>query len=551
MLAKAVHEHSVTGNVLKSSPSVVVNGPRGRVTTSINPLKRTASQALGRDRKIGSQGSMSSKSNHVDLSQPSSGKGRVEKLHTGIFWDENDFEDDEALDLDLEQPASYGRHQSVSLAPSTHPTLTDALTNSYPSLIAPSSNIIPPSSIPLPWSSSPSQHKATPPKAALLKHSARQVNEITYPSLDRLKNISLPDPVEPRKPKRRTLPWLQNKEEESNREAMNKALPQHVQDIIDRRKAKFGRESIAAAYTPLPKDKPNSPYPWNKTASAVKEEQKRLRQGHKKFVRTNEAGEDSVSNAPSTKKGSVALVFLSDEQKKVLTLVSDEKKSVFFTGSAGTGKSVLLREIIKVLREKYKREPDRVAVTASTGLAACNVGGVTLHSFGGIGLGKEAVPELVKKIKRNPKARNRWMRTKVLVVDEISMVDGELFDKLEGIARTIRNNGRPFGGIQLIITGDFFQLPPVPDSGKIAKFAFDAATWNTSIEHTIGLTYIFRQKDPGWSLSRSLRTMLTLPVFANMLNEMRLGRLSQQSINTFKSLNRSLTIKDDFEGTEL
>lgn len=77
------------------------------------------------------------------------------------------------------------------------------------------------------------------------------------------------------------------------------------------------------------------------------------------------------------------------------------------------------------------------------------------------------------------------------------MVDGDLFDKLEGIARSIRNNGRPFGGIQVVITGDFFQLPPVPDYGKIAKFAFDAATWNTSIDHTIGLTQVFRQKDPG------------------------------------------------------
>ena len=130
----------------------------------------------------------------------------------------------------------------------------------------------------------------------------------------------------------------------------------------------------------------------------------------------------------------------------------------------GTGKSVLLREIIAALRRKYVREPDRVAVTASTGLAACNIGGVTLHSFSGIGLGKEPAEDLVKKIRRNQKAKQRWMRTKVLIMDEVSMVDGDLFDKLEQIARTIRNNGRPFGGIQLVITGDFFQLPPVPVS---------------------------------------------------------------------------------------
>ena len=272
-----------------------------------------------------------------------------------------------------------------------------------------------------------------------------------------------------------------------------------------KRRIETAQGTSAPAYTPLPKDKANSPYPWNTTASAVKEEQKRLRQGHKKLVKDNGGGSER-SNVKKKRRETVAKVFLSDEQRLVLNLVAEQKRSVFFTGSAGTGKSVLLREAIKVLREKYKRESDRVAVTASTGLAACNVGGVTLHSFAGIGLGKEAVPELVKKIKRNQKAKLRWMRTKVLIIDEISMVDGDLFDKLEAIARAIRNNGRPFGGMQLVITGDFFQLPPVPDYGRVSKFSFDAATWNTSIEHTIGLTQVFRQKDPGTSIDSVDRT---------------------------------------------
>lgn len=176
-------------------------------------------------------------------------------------------------------------------------------------------------------------------------------------------------------------------------------------------------------------------------------------------------------------------------------------------------------------------------MTASTGLAACNIGGVTLHSFAGIGLGKEPAEDLVKKIRRNAKAKQRWLRTKVLIMDEVSMVDGDLFDKLEQIARTIRNNGRPFGGIQLVITGDFFQLPPVPESGRQAKFAFDAGTWTTSIEHTIGLHRVFRQKDP---------------VFANMLNEMREGRLSQDSIARFRKLERPLPeAENNIEATEL
>ena len=103
----------------------------------------------------------------------------------------------------------------------------------------------------------------------------------------------------------------------------------------------------------------------------------------------------AAAHTPANKP---AQIFLSDEQNNVLEAVVDRGKSIFFTGSAGTGKSVLMREIIKKLRQKYKREPDRVAVTASTGLAACNIEGVTLHSFAGIGLGKEPVPDLVKKV---------------------------------------------------------------------------------------------------------------------------------------------------------
>jgi ATP-dependent DNA helicase PIF1 len=121
-------------------------------------------------------------------------------------------------------------------------------------------------------------------------------------------------------------------------------------------------------------------------------------------------------------------------------------------------------------------------------------------------------------------------------VDEVSMVDGDLFDKLEEIARRIRNNGRPFGGIQLVITGDFFQLPPVPDGSREAKFAFGAASWTTCIQHTILLTNIFRQRDPE---------------FADMLNEMRLGKISPRTIEAFRRLSRPLDVKDQIDATEL
>jgi ATP-dependent DNA helicase PIF1 len=98
--------------------------------------------------------------------------------------------------------------------------------------------------------------------------------------------------------------------------------------------------------------------------------------------------------------------------------------------------------------------------SASTGIAACNVDGCTLHSFGGVGLAMGTAEELYDKVIKNKNSTNRWRRTKVLVIDEVSMTDGHLFDKIDYIARRIRNTERAFGGIQLIICGDFLQLPP-------------------------------------------------------------------------------------------
>ncbi|KAK1835218.1 PIF1-like helicase-domain-containing protein [Podospora conica] len=254
-----------------------------------------------------------------------------------------------------------------------------------------------------------------------------------------------------------------------------------------------------------PPAKTKGPSMWDQPADDIKAQKKQLKSQQKEAAASKpEATAEDMREAVkiSTSKAKVNAIALSSEQEHIKKLVVEKGQSVFFTGPAGTGKSVLMRAIIAEFKKKFVREPERLAVTASTGLAACNIGGMTLHSFAGIGLGKEDVPTLVKKIRRNPKAKGRWQKTKVLVVDEISMVDGQLFDKLSQIGRTIRNNGRPWGGIQLVITGDFFQLPPVPDhqnggNERNVKFAFDASTWNLSIDHTIGLTQVFRQRDQG------------------------------------------------------
>lgn len=406
---------------------------------------------------------------------------------TQVTFDENEFDSD--VDLEFEAPRSTVSYPKLPTKPTmsappkpvVYPALpkqpqapvafprqaspADSGYGTHPAAAAAAAAAVkspPKSSAELPWSSSPVEHFSS-------THAPSAIRKFAYDPTDE----EHAGPVQ-KSSKRRVLPW-----KERNEEA--------------KAKAKSGASDNS---TPQPKDSKKSMYPWNTTASAVKEQQKKFREENRKAIKKNE-GTDESTRAAKSKQARPARVFLSEEQQHVLDLVVEQKKSVFFTGSAGTGKSVLLREIISSLRKQYAREPDRVAVTASTGLAACNVGGVTLHSFAGIGLGKEDASELVRKIKKNQKAKHRWMRTKVLIVDEVSMVDADLFDKLETIARSLRNNGRPFGGIQLIITGDFFQLPPVPDSGRVAKFAFDASTWPTSIEHTIGLHHVFRQKDPG------------------------------------------------------
>lgn len=208
---------------------------------------------------------------------------------------------------------------------------------------------------------------------------------------------------------------------------------------------------------------------------------------------------------------------------------------MFYTGSAGTGKSVLLREIIRVLRKRYSKTPDAIAVTASTGIAACNIGGVTIHSFAGIGIGVDSAEQLTTRIRKNKKAMSRWLRTKVLIIDEVSMVDGDLFDKLAQIGSALRKDPRPFGGIQVIVTGDFFQLPPVA-KGTEPKFAFEAEYWKKTVKKTFNLTKVFRQSDPE---------------FVDMLNEMRFGRLSDQSVQKFMRLSRPLQYDDGVSATEL
>ena len=202
-------------------------------------------------------------------------------------------------------------------------------------------------------------------------------------------------------------------------------------------------------------------------------------------------------------------VDLSEEQRAVLEKVLSGE-NVFFTGGAGTGKSVLLTEIVAALKARGKR----CAVTATTGVAAINVGGETFHRFMGIGLGDQPQRELVNKM-RAPWTKQKMRDTDVLLIDEISMMHPDLFDKINFALKELRNIWRPFGGIQLVLVGDFFQLPPVTSEGAPVKYCFQAESWEECVPHKYELTRIYRQQsDPG---------------FASVLQEIRVGRCDRDA----------------------
>ena len=171
-----------------------------------------------------------------------------------------------------------------------------------------------------------------------------------------------------------------------------------------------------------------------------------------------------------------------------------KRENIFITGSGGTGKTYLLRKIANLLKEKNLN----VAITASTGVAAIQIEGTTLHSFAGLGLAEESVEVLLKRL-NNPNKKYetnyRWKITQVLIIDEISMIHPSYFKKLDIIAKSIRNCNLPFGGIQIIVFGDFFQLMPVPKANQKIDFCFQLYEWKNCIKRVIILKHIHRQND--------------------------------------------------------
>ena len=177
----------------------------------------------------------------------------------------------------------------------------------------------------------------------------------------------------------------------------------------------------------------------------------------------------------------------------------------FLTGAGGTGKSTQLRALIADLAVGH--HPRRVSITAPTGVAALNVGGMTIHRFCGMLVGPapgQSNEEYFAQLQRDPRPSikagfNRVRRCEVLVIDEISMLPGRLFEFVEFLFRRLRGRDLPFGGCQVIATGDFLQLPPVR-KGETEPYdwAFQSRAWQEAGFRTFLLTQVRRQDDPAF-----------------------------------------------------
>ncbi|KAG5507230.1 hypothetical protein JIQ42_06636 [Leishmania sp. Namibia] len=211
---------------------------------------------------------------------------------------------------------------------------------------------------------------------------------------------------------------------------------------------------------------------------------------------------------------------LSHEQRCAFYTAVKEHRSVFITGGAGTGKSHLLRTIIRAL------PASSTFVTATTGIAALNLGGSTLHSFVGCGIPnrRSTHDTLLSAVLGKQRCVRNWCVCRILIIDEVSMLEPSFFELVDYIARHVRNCPyEPFGGIQLILSGDFLQLPPVSRErrGSSPQFCFETESWWKANPRVCLLSTPFRQ--------RNMR-------FFAILNEMRRGELRPDSVELLYSM---------------
>ena len=224
-------------------------------------------------------------------------------------------------------------------------------------------------------------------------------------------------------------------------------------------------------------------------------------------------------STPSLQQGFNAL---SVEQKYAFAKFA-QGHNVFITGPGGTGKTRMIQFMVEYMNSIGKS----FQVCALTGCAATllNCKAKTIHSWSGVRLAKGNPEDIIKRVVRNKSLVKSWRGIEVLIIDEVSMMSSKMFDLLDQIGRSMRRNGtKPFGGIQLVFTGDFFQLPPIPDQDDptTGDFCFQHPRWGSTFKSSdcIELKTFFRQTDPA---------------YISILQEVRRGTISGPNIELLQT----------------
>ncbi len=206
---------------------------------------------------------------------------------------------------------------------------------------------------------------------------------------------------------------------------------------------------------------------------------------------------------------------LSKEKQQIIELI-EEGKNIFITGSAGTGKSFLLN----FLKRHYLES--KLTITASTGISAVNIGGSTIHSWAGIGLANIEVSQIIRNLfsAKSSKTRKRILQTKILAIDEISMISAKVFEILDKVFQAVRQDSRPMGGMQILLFGDFLQLPPISKNDEENDFCFNCDSWKNLNLEICELQETFRQNDKN---------------LIKILNNLRFGKITEDVIELLKS----------------
>ena len=211
--------------------------------------------------------------------------------------------------------------------------------------------------------------------------------------------------------------------------------------------------------------------------------------------------------------------FTPSQQKAIDKYIN--KENIFITGPGGSGKSAVIRKIV----EHADKTGVRYQVCGLTGCASVllKCGAKTLHSWSGIGLGKGAIEIISHKVSANKYKRNNWRDVDLLIIDEVSMMSEHLIELLNMTAKKCRKNNRLFGGLQVIFSGDFYQLAPVGDrddeSKRTHNFCFESPLFDQLFpnDNKICFNEIFRQTDN---------------TYTKILNQIRVGKISNNSIRT-------------------